>query len=329
MKLKTALVAAMILPVLAVFPAAAQDEAPAAPAAPPATQKAPETDWSALMDSKAPSIVSIKFVLNMQISRSGQMMMDQESNSEVRGVLISATGLVLTANEHFDPERALLARIPPQGRAELKIKARPSELKVLFGNEEDEFEGQILARDSNLGVAFVQVLGLADREVAPLDLAASGELAVGKELFGVSRLPRGFDCAPTIGRLFVSAKVEKPRTMWAVTGNFSGVGLPVFDLESRPVGVLSMQKGSEGVDEGGMGGGGMRPFVIPISTLKRTMKAAETRAAEALAEAKKKAEEEKAEEGAEKDEGEEGEAEEKDDAPEKETPEEDKPEKNG
>ncbi|MHC4469550.1 MAG: S1 family peptidase [Planctomycetota bacterium] len=270
MNLRTTVGAALIVALLAGAPLAAED-------------KPAEVDWAKLMASKAPSIVSVKFVLKIQMSFMGQSR-DQERNSEVRGVLVNDTGLVLTSNSHFDPGSA----IPRQMRSQVEIKGTPTELKVLFGNEEEEYEGQIVARDSNLSLAFVQVLDLKDRKVTSVDLAAGGEIALGQELFGVGRLPRGFDCAPTIGRAFVSAKVEKPRTMWAISGSFSAVGLPVFDKSARPVGIVSMQHGSEGVDEGAA----VRPFLLPLATVLRTMKAAETRAAEALEEAKKRAEEE-------------------------------------
>jgi len=232
-----------------------------------------------LLAAKADTVVNLKFVLKMQITMQGQTR-DQEQNSEVRGVLIGDSGLVLTSNTNF-------GGIPESVRRQynLEVKATPVELKILFSNEVEEYDAQLVARDSNLNLAFVQILDLKGREVKGVDLRTGVEPRVGREIIGVSRMSRGFDCAPVVGRLFVTAKIEKPRAMWAVNGNFSALAHPVYNQEGQLVGILSIQEGSEGVSGGGMMGGGnqnLLPVVLPLSDVVRSLKQAEERAAEAL-----------------------------------------------
>ncbi len=249
-----------------------------------------------LLAAKADTVVNLKFVLKLQITMQGQSR-DQEQNMEVRGVLIGDQGLVLTSNTNF-------GGIPESVRRQynLEVKATPVELKILFGNEVEEYDAQLVARDSNLNLAFVQILDLKGREVKGVDLRTGVEPVVGREVIGVSRMSRGFDCAPSVGRLFVTAKVEKPRAMWAVNGSFSGLAHPVYNNDGQIVGILSIQEGSEGVSEGGgmMGGGNQNllPVILPLTDVVRSLKQAEERAAEALETYAEEGEDEEGEEEA-------------------------------
>jgi hypothetical protein len=220
-----------------------------------------------LFRDRAPAIVSVKFVLTTSISMGGENQ-KQENNAEVRGVMIDPSGLVMLANDHFHgslPPR-LLAMIRRGGGG---FESTPSSVKVLFANEAKEFDAVIVARDSTLNLAFVQILDLEKREVSAVDLSKAADTRIGASLLGITRMSRGFDCAPRFGRVLVTGKVEKPRAMWAVASNFDGLGLPVFDAAGAPVGVLASQEASEGVEEEGFGGGaGEGVFLLPLPAIQ-------------------------------------------------------------
>jgi hypothetical protein len=178
------------------------------------------------------------------------------------------------------------------------VEASPGKVKVLFGNEAKEFDAVIVARDSNLNVAFVQILDLEQREISTVDVSKAAETKIGTGLLGVTRMGRGFDCAPQFGRVLVTAKVEKPRPMWAVASNFNGLGLPVFDASGGVVGVLVSQEGSEGVEDDARGNSGV--FLLPLATIQPSIEQAKKLAPEkvkkALAEKEEAAAEAPAEE---------------------------------
>jgi len=248
----------------------------------------------ALFRDRAPSVVCVKFVLSIAFSMGGEAQ-KQESNAEVRGVMIDPSGLVMLANDHLHgsiPPR-LLAMVRRSGGS---VDSTPSSIKVLFGNEAKEYEAVLVARDSNLNLAFVQILDLEKREVAHVDLSKSAEVKIGSSLYGVTRMGRGFDCAPRFGRVLVTGKVEKPRAMWAIASNLDGLGMPVFDAEGVPAGILASQVGSEGVDEGDGGLSLMRgddgPFLLPLDAVRGSIDQARKLAPEKV----KKALEGKAEE---------------------------------
>jgi len=248
-----------------------------------------EAAIDALFKDRAPAIVSVKFVLTISFSMRGENQ-KHEQNSEVRGVMIDPSGLVMLANNYFSAPAQLVAMLRQRGGG---VEAAPSAVKVLFGNEAKEHDAVIVARDSNLNVAFVQILDLEKREVACVDLSKPAETKIGAGLLGVTRMGRGFDCAPRFGRVLITGRVEKPRAMWAIATNFDGLGLPVFDASGGVVGVLAAQEGSEGVDDSG-GGGNDGVFLLPLAAIQGSIdqarKLAPEKVKKALAEKEEAAE---------------------------------------
>jgi S1-C subfamily serine protease len=164
-----------------------------------------------------------------------------------------------------------------------------------------------VAKDSNLGLAFLKIRKLDDRELKPLDFSQSTTVGVGDDIRTLGRMPRGFDCAPMVVRAYVKAAVERPREMWAL--NLDGgdlLGMPAFNKAGTLVGFLSLQKGAEGAEteSGGMMGmlgaaQNLGAFLIPAQALKPLVAAAIKAAKELQARAAEEAaeEEEDQEEG--------------------------------
>jgi len=246
-----------------------------------------KTPATHLVDAHADSIVSIQFTLTTRMTMRGDSG-DTESTTEVRGVLLNADGLVLTSSSHF--EGGMMGMVARMMGQDVDIDAAPTDIKVLFGAEEDEYPARLVAKDSDLGLAFLQILDLKDRTPKPLDLSKAATPVVGSNLLGITRMARSFDCAPQVSRCYVTADVERPRPMYAVAGDFTAVGMPVFTRRGDVVGVLTMQKGTEGVeseDEGGglmaMLSGGeqeMGLFVLPLATVRQVVEKARAKAAE-------------------------------------------------
>ena len=214
----------------------------------------------AQVEKKAPAIVSLRYVLKSEYGGEGS-----ESNEEAVGAVADPSGLVLLSSDHFT--------------------GSPRQMKVLFGTDPTEHEAVLVAKDVPLGLAWVQVLDLGEKTIPAFDLTKVAEIKVGLSLFGVSRSGRGFDYAPSVERLYVSAKIEKPRAMWGIAGEFGEAGLPVFDLAGTPVGVLSDQGGSDAVAEDG-GMSTSRTCLLPLDAVARSMALAKKRVPDAVAKAK-------------------------------------------
>lgn len=243
-----------------------------------------EATAAALLEAKAPTVVTVKFVVKMRHPQMG----DQETNADARGVVVDPSGLVMLGNDSLEPGGGMLRMMMRRrGGGGSDLVTTPMDFKVLFGSDAKEHDAVLVARDSNLGLAFVQIVA-PEGALAAADLAAGVEPKVGATLFGVSRRSRGFDAAPVLGRVFVSGRVDKPRPMWSLDDASGGlVGLPLYDAAGKLVGVPVQQRGVEGADEGGMfGGQDMGLFLLPLDAVSRSVEQAKKRVPEAVEKAK-------------------------------------------
>jgi hypothetical protein len=231
------------------------------------------------LEEKAKAIVTLRVVLQVRMTFGGQTQ-EREQKGDMHGVTVDPSGLVML-EDGSSQARAFTRRFG--GR--LSVDYTPVSIQVSYGNEAKEHEAVLVARDTILGLAFVQVVDLEGRTPAAVDLSGAAEPRIGQALFSVSRLPRGFDSAPHLGRLYPSMRVTQPRPMWGVTGDSSGTGLPVFDMTGKPVGVLAFQEGAEGSDLDGHGPDG-GTFLLPLATVAKSVEAAKKRVPDALAKAK-------------------------------------------
>jgi hypothetical protein len=217
-----------------------------------------EPTLDAHLQSKSPAIVTVKYVWKGD---------NWEANQEVRGVMVEGTGLVMLSGLAMAGDGA------------------PTDLKILFGSDAKEWSAVLVAKDTLLNLAYVQILDPEGKTFDAVDLAQGVEPKVGQSLFGVSRGGRGFDFAPAVRRLYVAGKIEKPRSMWDIGGDFTENGLPVFDLSGKPVGVLVTQEGSEGADEGRTS----ETFLLGLDAVRKSLAQAKKRVPDAVAKAKEKA----------------------------------------
>ncbi len=210
-------------------------------AAPPApTSAEPTTDYKKLIDDKAPAIVSIKFVLKM----------DQgEQEEETTGAVIEPTGLILSSNFSLG---GMMARM---GRG----SATPTDLKVLIGDDTQGLKAKIVARDTELGLAWVQLDDAPAKPLAFIDFSAGTEAKLGDPIYLVSLMGKVFDRAPWVAEGKVGAVVKKPRPLLIPSFGIRGIDLstPAYDAQGHAVGVTTFilpEQEDESQDSSGMRG---------------------------------------------------------------------------
>lgn len=218
-----------------------------------------------IMEKQAPTIVTVKFVLKLHIQM-GVQEQDREVNREVSGVMVSPDGLVMISNSTLSMGRT------PDPR--MRLTSTPTDFKVLFDGDEEEYEAVLGATDSRLDLAFVAMKDPKARAIVPVAFDDSAEVQIGQTVVGVSRFSRGFDYAPFMGTLLVTGKVAKPRKMFAISGSFNQVGMVLYSLSGTAVGVLSLQEAASG--------GGRGVFLLPGEIVKATIVQAARSAQEVL-----------------------------------------------
>ncbi|MEM7166950.1 MAG: serine protease [Planctomycetota bacterium] len=232
-----------------------------------------------LLDKTAGSIVTVKVVVKTEIAMMGQ---SEESRLDLKGVVVDASGLVMISNADISADRmaSMLGGMGGGGGMDPGIKITPSDFKVVFGNEEKEYEGFLVAKDTELDLAFVAVKDLGDRKLTGISFETDAKPQVGQQVVGISRTPKGFDYAPYFATGRVSGKIKKPRKAWMVDGNISTYGLPVFTMEGKVLGVLiTLTPPTTDEAGGGLsglmrmfrggGGGSDGTFLLPAKSVKR------------------------------------------------------------
>lgn len=226
--------------------------------------------------AKAQAIVILRGVFELKLAMGGQEQAI-EIKSDAMGAVVDPSGLILA----LDPD-AVAKRL--QGSLQgLSVTIRTKSVKAVApdGTEKDVVQ---VVRDGVLGLGFLQILD-PGAPMAFVDLSAGGELATGAHLLGLKRLSRGFDHAPIVERCYVTHRLEKPRLVWSVSGDFDEMGLPVFDREGRPVGVLGFQQSSEAVALDDVASSFL-PVALPLEPVRRALEQAKKRVPEAIAKAK-------------------------------------------
>ena len=190
-------------------PALAPARADAAPASltplAPLTIAPPEADYEALIAKRAPAIVTIKFVLKMDFGGFG----DGEHEQEVTGIMIDPSGLVLASNNGLG---GLLGAMQSMtGGSTLQMSIKPEKIRVLAGDDTVGVDAKLIARDTELDLAWVKVDKAPDKPYDSVDFAKGATPKIGDRLYTVMREGKFFDRVPVVMETRLGGIAQKPR----------------------------------------------------------------------------------------------------------------------
>lgn len=203
--------------------------------------RADEGAYRRLLKEKSPAVVTVKFVL--KVSMGGMMggMGDQESENEISGVLIDPKGLVLCSNTQLGGFTAMVSRM--MGRFGGEMSATPTDLKVLVGDDTEGKEAELVARDTELDLAWVRIKEPGDSPLAHISLSGGAKGEIGQRLFALKRMGKYFGRSTVVVSGAIGGTTSKPRELYVPADMLTGaLGLPVFNAEGTIVGVVVMQQ---------------------------------------------------------------------------------------
>lgn len=241
-----------------------------------------------LLKDKHPHIVSIKAVIEQEMTGGGQSR-SNERKQTIRGVLIDDRGTILTSSTLFASQSSSF-----RGQS-FKVENTPKQLDVILEEDSEEQDAFLGATDDRFGLAFLQLKNPDEASFEPLDLERSTQPEIGQEAVWVSRKAKAFDYAPYFIAAMINGKISKPRDMWGMQGAGSA-GLPVFSLDGSLLGVTVSIDADTGSGRAQLrrmlSGGGGNNFLMPISDLKKVLR----RARKQIKSTRKKIEEQQKEE---------------------------------
>jgi len=223
----------------------------------PAAQADEKQAFQALLAEKQAALVTVKFVLKVR-SRFGE----RENDREITGVMVAPDGLTLCANSQlagFWGQRS-------------DVTATPTDIKVLIGDDLEGVGARLVARDSELDLAWLRVDAPERAPLAFVDFSHGAAPEVGDALFTIDRLAKYFDRAPIVRTTRVGAVTSKPRKMYVPTASLGALGLPVYDDAGAVVGVSIALRPDEDEDGGdGSQGWGM---ILPAGEVAKATRRA-------------------------------------------------------
>jgi len=240
----------------------------AALCAAPAARAAPPDSYRVLLEERAPAIVTIKFVLRV----SGGQFGEEEQEGETSGVLISADGLVLCSSTQIGGFAGLYRAMG----MEADFTVTPENVRVLIGDDVEGVEATVVARDSELDLAWVQITEPSDDGYPFIDVDAAGaDAAPGTEILAVGRLPEYYGRSRIVIAGAVAGLTTKPRKYLVPSQQLGAeAGVPVFAAaDASFVGMLVLVT-PEAEDVGGAPGADriremIGVFVLPAADVAR------------------------------------------------------------
>ncbi|MCX7992071.1 MAG: S1C family serine protease [Fimbriimonadales bacterium] len=248
------------------------------------TQATPEPGaaYKQVLEKIQPNIVTVRTVIKVEVKAEDENQ-SEESKFTLQGAVLNSDGLVLVSGVLLSSE-SFKQLIGMEDESGVSLTISPQSFKVIFGSETKEYDAKLVATDSQLGIAFLKITNLEGRAITPITFV-NEDLAIGKELLTVSRLPKGFDYAPYFSTGRIISEVNKPRKAYLMEGNISELGLPVYNMKGEAVGVLVVLRHGlkdEEADFGfraNFGEDDSAAFLLPTSALRPLIEQAVQRAA--------------------------------------------------
>ncbi len=231
---------------------------------------------SKLTEQHAPCIVTIEF-----IAKESMMGQEQKNEMEATAVMVSPDGLVLAANSRLQGMMSMAMGMMG-GMVGGMLGGMPTptsdteDIKVIIGDDDSEkYEAKLIARDSDLDLAWVQITDTKGRTFKYVDFQDSVELEVGDSYYTITRMGERFDRVPLVSSSSVAAIVQNPRPLLVGAGTTPWGG-PVFGADGKAAGFVITQPPEPG-ERGAMSLESMMSmggFILPAKKIVKAMEQA-------------------------------------------------------
>lgn len=189
-------------------------------------------------------VVTIKLVIKQEMSYGGREGTKQESKTEVTGTVINGEGLIVVSLSATDPSSMFKQMMDNMGGYgdEMKFNTELTDVEIILPDGK-EVAAEVVLRDRDLDLAFIRPQEKPDKPFASVDLSKRKNPKVLDEIVTLSRLGKVASRVPAVSVSRIAAVVEKPRTFFVLDqgGNAFGLGVPVFNTEGAPLGIVLLR----------------------------------------------------------------------------------------
>lgn len=207
------------------------------PLATTAHAQSEEASYQKLIDSHGPAYVTVKFVLKLKMGGMFGGSGDSENEQEITAVMIDPKGVMICSNTSLGGFAGMMGRMSKMFG---EMQATPTNIKVLMGDDTEGVDAELLARDTELDLAWVQIKSPSDKGYPFIDLTKSSKAKLGQKIYALNKLGKYFGRAATVHTGRIAGMCKKPRELYLPAG-VSAVGLPIFTEAGEPLGIAVMQ----------------------------------------------------------------------------------------
>jgi hypothetical protein len=230
------------------------------------------------------TVVNVRIVMKTRMAMGGREMHAAEETVDAVATVIEPDGLAVMSLTTLNPA-GMMNRIMGQagggGEDKVQMTSEPTDLKIRLSDGR-EIPAKIVLRDEDLDLAFIRPTAKAEKPFTSLALSDEGRPQPLEPVVSISRLGRVGGWVPSASLQSVSAIIERPRTMYVISGSDGfggGIGTPVFLLNGKLAGLLvlrSMAGNRPGMYSmmGGSEGLGLLPIILPAADIRDVAKQA-------------------------------------------------------
>ncbi len=198
-----------------------------------------DVNFKQLANDRAGGLVTVKYILAVSMG-GARGNMEQESEIEMTCVMATAEGMVMCSNNQLTGFVEMIKQFA--GAAGREISAVPKDIRIIAGPESKSFDAEIVARDSELDIAWIKIKNADDIQFDHIDFKAGKAADIGDEFVILRRMGNHFGRAIVISEGKIGGITSKPRTLYIPAAAYSlGGGLPVFTPSGDVIGLMISQ----------------------------------------------------------------------------------------
>ena len=192
-------------------------------------------DAAGLIKERSAALVTVKYVLHVNMGN-----IENETEAELTCTMIRADGLIVCSNNQLGGFINMVTRI--SGQLGKTMSATPKNLEVIVDSHEQAFDAEIMAVDTELDIAWIQITNPGDTSFLSIDFTAGVTADIGETVLTLRRTGNHFGRTLVVGRNHVGGITDKPRKLYILEPSFAnGAGLPGFNGNGKVIGLIVTQ----------------------------------------------------------------------------------------
>jgi hypothetical protein len=163
---------------------------------------------------------------------------ESQTEMEAGGVLLDASGLVVTTNTGIDPMAAYATEVEQYGAA---MTSRVAGVKILLAGGV-EIPAKVVLRDKDKNLAFIRPLKKPSVKLAGISFSGDATAQIGDPIYLMGRQGKTASRALAVKAERVLSVMDKPRRFYVLgESNSSSVGFVAFNEKGQPLGLLTLR----------------------------------------------------------------------------------------